>query len=167
MLGACVENWTASNGFTTFSIGNVANALYGKRSDSAVSPKAALSHQWSANTVLKVSTGRAVRFPTVSELYGATATVNSMFINDPNLKLEKSWTTEFSAESDRFDQALSATLGARYSGWQFSTLNNTDVNGFAYQGASKYFTTDVRVRLQVSKQWTAALGIDNLKNYQY
>ena len=69
--------------------------------------------------------------------------------------------------SYRFDQALSATLGARYSGPQFSTLNNTDVNGFAYQGASKYFTTDVRVRLQVNKQWTAALGIDNLNNYQY
>ena len=69
--------------------------------------------------------------------------------------------------SYRFDRALIVTLGARYSGPQFGTLSNTDVNGFAYQGASKYFTTDVRVRLQVNKQWTAALGIDNLNNYQY
>jgi iron complex outermembrane receptor protein len=58
-------------------------------------------------------------------------------------------------------------VGARYSGKQFSSLDNTDVNGFAYQGTSKYFTTDVRVRYQVNKQWSAAVGIDNLNNYQY
>ncbi len=273
VLGARLENWSASNGFTTFGVGNAANAVYGKRSETAVSPKAALSYQWSADTVLKASTGRAVRFPTVSELYGATTTVNASFVNDPSLRPEKSWTTELSAEKDmgngllrltlftenvkdslysqttfdavanlnvsrvqnvgriqtkgvelayngndvfkkgldlsgsvtyadsrirenagfvvtprdtlgkyqprvpvwratalvsyRFDPALSATLGARYSGPQFSALDNADVNGFAYQGASKYFTTDVRVRYQVTKQWTAAVGIDNLNNYKY
>ena len=36
---------------------------------------------------------------------------------------------------------LAVTLAARYSGPQFSTLDNSDPNGFAYQGASKYFTT--------------------------
>jgi iron complex outermembrane receptor protein len=69
--------------------------------------------------------------------------------------------------SYRFDPAWTATFGARYSGKQFSSLDNTDVNGFAYQGTSKYFTTDVRVRYQVNKQWSAAVGIDNLNNYQY
>ncbi len=28
-------------------------------------------------------------------------------------------------------------------------------------------TTDMRVRYQVNKQWSAAAGIDNLNNYQY
>ena len=62
---------------------------------------------------------------------------------------------------------LSLTLAARYSGKQYSTLDNSDVNGFAYQGASKYFTTDVRARYRINRQWSAALGIDNLNNYKY
>ncbi len=57
--------------------------------------------------------------------------------------------------------------GARYSGAQYRTLNNADVNGYTYQGVSKYFTTDLRVRWQITRQWSAAVGIDNLNNYQY
>ena len=67
----------------------------------------------------------------------------------------------------RPDDKWSYTLGARYSGRQYSTLDNSDPNGFAYQGASKYFSTDVRLRYQVSRQWSAAFGIDNLNNYKY
>jgi len=273
VLGARLENWTASGGFTSFGAGNPANTNYASRSDSAVSPKGALSYQWSTDTVLKASVGRAVRFPTVGELYGATATVNSQYINDANLKPEKSWTTELTAEKDlgnallrltfftentrdalysqttfdpvananisrvqnvgriktqgvelafngndvlkkgldlsgsityadsrikensgfvavagdtlgkyqprvplwratavasyRFTPQLSGSFAARYSGRQYSSLDNADVNGFAYQGTSKYFTTDVRLRYQVNKQWSAAVGIDNLNNYQY
>nr|WP_316638500.1 TonB-dependent receptor [uncultured Roseateles sp.] len=63
--------------------------------------------------------------------------------------------------------ALSASYGARYSGQQYGTLNNSDPNGFAYQAFSKFFTTDVRVRYQINKQWSLAAGIDNLNNYRY
>ncbi|MES2386250.1 MAG: TonB-dependent receptor [Pseudomonadota bacterium] len=277
VLGMRVENWHASNGFTTFAPGNAANAAYAARSESAVSPKAALSWQWTADTTLKASTGRAVRFPTVGELYGATATVNAQYVNDPNLRPEKSWTTELTAEKDfgnsvlrftlfteatrdalysqlrfdaaansnisrvqnvgriqtnglevafsgsdllratvgkglgfsgsvtyadsrirensgfvttpgdtvgkyqprvpvwratalasyRFDPAWTGTLAARYSGRQFASLDNSDVNGFAYMGTSKYFVTDVRFHYKVDKRWTAAFGIDNLNNYRY
>ncbi len=41
------------------------------------------------------------------------------------------------------------TAAARYSGQQYSTLDNSDVNGDAYFGASKYFTVDLRVRYQI------------------
>jgi iron complex outermembrane receptor protein len=273
VLGARLESWTASNGLTTFGVGNPANTSYAQRSENYLSPKAALSYEWSSNTVLKASAGRAVRMPTVSELYGATSTTNSQYINDPNLKPEKSLTLELSAERDfgkgalrltffrentqdslysqtsfdpaanknvsrvqnigriltnglevayngtdvvkkgldlsgsityadsiikenagfvtvagdtigkqqpnipkwratalasyRLDEHWSASLGARYSGVQFRTLNNGDVNGYTYQGVSEYFTTDVRVRYVVNKQWTASVGIDNLNNYQY
>lgn len=273
VLGARLENWTASDGFTTFGVGNPANARYPSRSENDISPKAALSYQWSNDTVLKASVGRAVRMPTVSELYGATSTTNARFINDPDLKPEKSWTTELTAEKDfgnailrltfftentrdslytqtifdstantnvsrvqnvgriwtkgvemafngndvltkgldlsgsmtyadssikenagfvttpgdtigkqqpnipkwratfltsyRFDEHWTASLGARYSGTQYRTLNNSDVNGDTYQGVSKYFTTDLRVRYQLAKQWSAAFGIDNLNNYRY
>jgi iron complex outermembrane recepter protein len=273
VLGARLENWQASSGFTTFGVGHVANATYADRSETFASPKAALLYQWTPETVLKASLGRAVRMPTVAELYGATATTNSQYINDPNLKPEKSLTSELSAEREMFNGLLrvtyfteatrdalysqttldpvanrnvsrvqnigriqtqglelaysgfdvfkkgldlsgsltyadstirenkgfvavagdtlgkrqpnipqwratalatyrvdahwSATLGARYSGPQFRILNNADVNGFTYQGVSRYFTTDVRVRYALNKQWSAALGIDNLNNYQF
>ena len=271
VLGARLEHWSASNGLTDFSATSA--QAFPARSESFVSPKAALSYQWTPDTVLKASAGRAVRFPTVGELYGATSTANSRYINDPNLRPEKSWTTELTAEKDlgsgllrltlftentrdalysqtafdsvanlnisrvqnvgriatqgleaayngfdvgakgldvsgsityadsrikensgfvsapgdtlgkqqpniprwratalasyRFTPQLTATLGARYSGPQYRTLNNADVNGFAYQGVSKYFTADVRVRYQISKTVAAAFGIDNLNNYQY
>lgn len=273
VLGARLENWIASSGFTTFGPSHANNTTYAQRRENFISPKAALSYQWTGNTVLKGSMGRAVRMPTVSELYGATSTTNSQYINDPNLKPEKSWTTELSAEQDlgngllrltlfsedtrdslysqttfdavanrnisrvqnighiqtkglevayngvdvfkkgldlsgsvtythslikenagfvavagdtidkqqpniprwratalasyRMDERWSASLGVRYSGPQFRTLNNADVNGYTYQGVSKYLTTDVRLRYVVGKQWTASLGIDNLNNYKY
>ncbi len=274
VLGARLENWTADNGFTTFGVGNAANAKYASRSEDFISPKAALSYQWADDLVVKGSIGRAIRMPTVSELYGATSTTNSKYINDPNLRPEKSWTTEFTAEKDlgnsllrltyfvedvkdslysqnisdpaaanatvsrvqnvgriltnglevafngenifakgldlsgsvtytdsqimendgfvavagdtigkrqpnipawratalasyRVDEHWSTTLGARYSGPQFRTLNNADVNGYTYQGVSEFFTTDVRVRYVEGKRWSASFGIDNLNNYQY
>ena len=215
----------------------------------------------------------AVRMPTVSELYGATATTNSKYINDPNLKPEKSWTAELSAEQGwgawqsrvtlfaettrdslysqttfdpvanlnisrvqnvdrigttgleatlgaadwglkgldlsgsltytdskikantgfvatpgdtvgkwqpniprwratvqagyRFNAQWSAHLAARYSGPQYRTLNNADVNGYAYQGVSKYATADLRVLWKIDRQWSAAFGVDNLNNDTY
>ncbi|MBC7414098.1 MAG: TonB-dependent receptor [Herminiimonas sp.] len=48
--------------------------------------------------------------PTVSELNGATATTNSRYINDPNLKPEKSWTTELTAEKDLGNALLRLTF---------------------------------------------------------
>jgi iron complex outermembrane receptor protein len=264
-----VEHWTAQDGFSASSATNTLG--YARRSETFVSPKAALAYQAASDTVIKASTGRAVRMPTVAELYGATSSATLTTINDPNLKPEKSWTSELSVEKDigsallratlfrenvkdslysqnllvdgksvsrvqnvdairtngievalsgsdvmgkgwdlsgsvtyadsritanqgfvskpgdtigkyqprvpvwratalvsyRFDDKWSASVAARYSGKQFGTLDNADVNGFAYQGTSKYFTVDVRVRYQIAKQWSVAVGIDNLNNYQY
>ncbi len=271
VLGARAEQWTASDGLTAFSAASALN--FPTRRERFISPKAALSYQWAPGTVLKAATGRAVRMPTVGELYGATSSTNSQYINDPALRPEKSWTTELSAEKDlgnallrltffsenvrdslysqttfdplanknisrvqnvgriqtqgieaafngvdvfkkgldlnasvtyadsvikanagfvnvagdtlgkqqpnipkwratalasyRFNERWTASLGARYSGRQYRTLDNSDTNGFTYQGVSPYFTTDVRVRWQVSKQLTAAFGIDNLNNDRY
>ena len=47
------------------------------------------------------------------------------------------------------ERALDAPrVGARYSGRQFRTLDNSDVNGFAYMGVSRFFTVDLRARCQ-------------------
>jgi iron complex outermembrane receptor protein len=262
VLGLRYEDWKATDGLTAAA---TSFQSYAKRSESDVSPKAALAYQLSADTVLKASLGRAVRFPTVGELYGATSGGVLSFVNDPNLKPEKSWTGELSAEKDlgnglaratlfhetthdalynqliagstvsrvqnvdkvrttgvelaytgqdvfmrgldlggsltyadskiAANAALPASVGkwqprvprwrstvyatykpdarwaftvaARYSGRQYSNLDNSDVNAFAYFGASRYFTVDLRVRYQIDKRWSAAFGIDNANNYQY
>lgn len=271
VLGLRAESWRASNGLTSFSAAS--SLTYPDRKENLLSPKGAVSFQLSPDTVLKASLGRAVRFPTVAELYGATSTTNSQFINDPNLRPEKSWTGELTAEKDfgsgvlratlfaenvkdslysqtildpvanrnisrvqnigriatngfeiaysgsnvfvhgldlsgsvtyadsiikenagfvvtpgdtigkwqpnipkwratalasyRVNEQLSTTLGMRYSGPQFRTLNNSDVNGFTYQGVSKFITADIRAVWKVNKQVTAALGIDNVNNYKF
>jgi iron complex outermembrane receptor protein len=262
VLGARFEHWHAHDGYTVTASKGAAHA---ERSENYVSPKAALAYQASEDWVLKASLGRAVRMPTVSELYqGGVNASGQLTNNDPSLKPERSWTTELSGErkladgylrltafgertSDalysqtnvlvlpmvtniqnvdlirtkglevsyaakvfgldlsssvtwtdskiiRNDKApssvgkwqpripewrangvasyavsdqLSVTLAARYSGKQFTTLDNSDINGFAYQGSSKYFTADARLRYRFNQQWSMALGVDNLNNYQY
>jgi iron complex outermembrane receptor protein len=67
----------------------------------------------------------------------------------------------------RADERWTVSYGARYSGRQYGSLDNSDTNGFTYMGTSKYFTTDLRVRFAIDRQWHAAFGIDNLNNYQY
>jgi iron complex outermembrane recepter protein len=274
VLGLRAEDWTAYEGRTRIpSVTPVVNTDWPARSENHLSPKAAVSWQWQPDTVLKASLGRAVRFPTVAELYGATSTVNSQFINDPNLKPERSWTGELSAEKEvgvgllrltyfaedtrdslysqttfdpvanknvsrvtnvkrigtqglelayagedvgmkgidlsggltyansvikendgfvsvpgdtigkrqpniprwranallayRWTQQWSTSVGARYSSDQFRTLNNSDVNGYSYMGVSKFFVVDLRAQWKMTKQLTAAFGIDNVNNYQY
>ncbi|WP_082580077.1 TonB-dependent receptor [Pelomonas sp. Root1444] len=271
VLGVRAEHWQARDGRTDFSA--AAGRAYAARSATFLSPKAALSWQATPETVIKASLGRAVRMPTVAELYGATSTTNAQYINDPDLKPETSWTAELSAETTlgalqsrltlfaettrdslysqtafdaaanrnitrvqnidrigttgleatlaatdwlvqgldlsasatytdsrikanrgfvatagdtlgrwqpniprwratalatwRLDTHWSASLAARYSGRQYRTLNNADVNGFAYMGVSRYATADLRVLWKIDRQWSAAFGIDNLNNAKY
>lgn len=265
VLGLRYERWHARDGRTSNATSTVAQ---GSRHDDYFSPKAALAFQANDDWVLKASLGRAVRMPTVSELYqGGINGAGVLINNDPNLKPERSWTGELTAErrletgllrltafgertrdalysqtnvlvtpnvtyvqnvgriatkglelayaatdvgvagldlntsatwtdskierNDKFpasvgkwqpripewratgqatyrmNDRLAATLAARYSGRQYSTLDNSDPNGFAYQGASKYFTTDLRVTYRIDRSWSMALGIDNLNNYKY
>ncbi|MGJ7491845.1 TonB-dependent receptor [Variovorax sp. ZT4R33] len=266
VLGLRYEDWRASDGHTSTATSTL---RYADRSESDVSPKAALAYQLASATVLKGSVGRSVRYPTVGELYGATSGGALSFINDPTLKPEKSWTGEISLEQDMgtglaratlfhettrdalFSQLIpnstvsrvqnvdkvrthgvelaytgqnvgqsiglrgldvggsltyadaktvanaafpasvgkwqprvprwrstvyatykpdaqwAFTVAARYSGRQYSNLDNSDVNADAYFGASRYFTVDLRVRYQIDKQWSAAFGIDNANNAQY
>ena len=65
------------------------------------------------------------------------------------------------------DDRWAFTVAARYSGRQYWNLDNSDVNANAYFGASKYFTVDLRVRYQITRQWSASFGVDNANNDQY
>jgi iron complex outermembrane recepter protein len=267
VLGVRAEHWTANNGAK--SAGTAAPVSFVERSENWVSPKAALGWQASDAFALKLSTGRAVRMPTVGELFQGNA--GSDAVTNPSLKPEKSWTSELSAEFSGsmhrlrttlfhentrdalYSQAianvtpivnsvqnidrirtlgleaaldandlllqgldvqasvtyarsiilanssyvsspgdtlgkqqprvpqwrasllatyawtagLTTSLGLRYGGTQFGTLNNSDPNGFAYQGFSKFITADLRAHWKIDKHWSVALGVDNLNNYQY
>jgi iron complex outermembrane receptor protein len=67
----------------------------------------------------------------------------------------------------RANEAWSATLGLRYSGRQYGTLDNSDPNGNAYTGFSDYLVLDARLRYRFDRQWSAAVGVDNLNNDKY
>ena len=67
----------------------------------------------------------------------------------------------------RFGERWTTTLGARYSGKQFNTLDNSDTNPFTFTGTSKFLVFDARVRCRIGERWSASLGIDNLGNEEY
>ncbi|MDQ0037216.1 iron complex outermembrane receptor protein [Variovorax boronicumulans] len=264
-LGLRHERWEAYGG----QLGNAARLLdFAPRKNSYDSPKAAVAWQATPDWLFKASTGRAVRMPTVSELYQGSIDGNRIVNTNPNLRPERSWTTELTAERDLkgwgldgmlrttlffentkdalYSQALnnlvntvqnvdairtrglevalnavdvgmkgfdlsgsltltnskitansgfpasvgreqprvpkvrasllatyrpdakwSYTVGMRYSGKQFGSLDNSDPNGFAYMGFSKFFVVDARIRYRIDRQWSAAFGIDNLNNNKY
>ena len=265
VLGLRLERWEASEGRTANATATVAHP---ERRATHASPKAALAWQATQDWVIKASFGRAVRMPTVSELYQGGVTGAGVLVNnDPNLEPERSITGELTAErrldsgalrltafgertrdalysqtnvlvtpnvtnvqnvgridtegvelafsandlalqgfdlsasltwadsrierndkfpasvgkrqpripewratavaSYRLTDRLALSLAGRYSGAQFSTLDNSDPNGFAYQGASPYFTADLRATYRLSPQWSLAVGVDNLNNYHY
>jgi iron complex outermembrane receptor protein len=69
--------------------------------------------------------------------------------------------------SHHVGQHWTATLGLRYSGRQFGTLDNSDANGATYMGVSDYLVADVRLRYRFDHRWTASVGIDNLNGERY
>ena len=64
-------------------------------------------------------------------------------------------------------QHWTTSFGLRYSGRQYSALDNSDVNGDTYMGVSDYLVADLRLRYRFDRHVTASLGIDNLNNATY
>ncbi len=94
-LGLRGEQWQARDG----QLGDATTThTFGTRREPYLSPKLALSWQLADDWALKASAGRAVRTPTVSELYQGTLQAGQIINNDPNLLPEKSWTGELTAE---------------------------------------------------------------------
>jgi iron complex outermembrane receptor protein len=266
-VGARFERWRAYGGELSNAV-LAAPLPFPSRSETAWSPKAALSWRMLPDWTLKASAGRAVRNPTAAELFQGSIVDNAIVNSNPNLKPEKSWTSELSAETlnDRgslrvtlfrettrdalYSQPLlvsagttvntvqnvgrirtnglemsaqaddvgvkgldltgsltyadsiitenagfpasvgkwqprvprwratmlatwkandhwTATLGGRYSGRQYGTLDNSDPNGNAYMGVSDYLVFDARVRYRFDRHWSAAVGVDNLNDRTY
>ena len=106
-LGVRAERWNADDG----AISNASGTLtFGSREETHVSPKAALAYQLTENWSLKASVGRAIRMPTVAELYQGSISANVIVNNDPDLEPEKSWTGELTAERELVAGSLRATF---------------------------------------------------------
>jgi iron complex outermembrane recepter protein len=276
-VGGRYEKWQASDGYnlSTANNGNVFEVNQPKVDQSGFSPKAALA--WSISDVWTMtgSLGKALRFPTVGELYQNVQTGLTFSQPNPYLKPENVWSNELAIErhgnngkirislfQERVKDALIAqtstisgfatpvsytqnvdktrqrgielvaqhddvlidglslsgnvtyvnakilansgyvptvagktsegqhtpyipdwratlvatyrlnnqwalTLAGRYSGEQFATVDNTDVNPKTYQGFQSFFVVDARASYQWDQRWSATLGVDNLNNDKY
>ena len=76
------------------------------------------------------------------------------------------WRASFTS-TYRPDQRWALTLGGRYSGMMFTTLDNADVNPNTYQGFGAWFVADARANYRLDRHWSASLGADNILNRKY
>ena len=62
---------------------------------------------------------------------------------------------------------VALSVAGRYSGQQYSTVDNTDVNPNVYQGFDEFFVLDTHAHWKVSQRWDLSGGVDNLLNRKY
>lgn len=59
------------------------------------------------------------------------------------------------------------TVAGRYSGKQYSTLDNTDIVSHVYSAFDDYFVVDTKLHYNATKSLSFDVGIDNIFNEQY
>lgn len=96
-LGLRHEQWRAFDGSKTRT---TTTLPYPERKENFTSPKFSLAWVATEDWLLRGSLSRAMRFPTVTELFQGSISGTSIINNDPNLKPEKILTGELAAERD-------------------------------------------------------------------
>ncbi|HET7576729.1 MAG TPA: TonB-dependent receptor [Sphingomicrobium sp.] len=96
-LGARYEWWKAYGG-RNFSASPALDVDQPSRTAQGLSPKASLRWQPSRKWTVTLSGGRALRFPTVSELYQAVSTGPTITVPNPDLEPEKAISGELAIE---------------------------------------------------------------------
>ncbi|MDX2186077.1 MAG: TonB-dependent receptor [Opitutaceae bacterium] len=99
-LGVRWEDWEAAEGFRARDVsGNRLSSSYPARNQNAWSPKLAVAYRFTPAFTSRLSLARAVRFPTVGELFqGSLSTTGSLTQNDPNLKPERDLAKDLTLE---------------------------------------------------------------------
>lgn len=95
VAGVRVERWRAFDGRRAQ---DATRIDYAARSDTYWSPKLALERELDAGWNVRLSLGRAVRLPTVGELFQGRITGGALVNNDPNLKPERSFSKDLTVE---------------------------------------------------------------------
>ena len=85
-LGARWEQWRAYAGRRADANGTLG---YADRRRSDLSPKAALEWDFAPDWQVRLAYGKAVRYPTVAELFQGSISANAIVGNDPNLEPER------------------------------------------------------------------------------
>jgi len=67
----------------------------------------------------------------------------------------------------RPDAQWAFTLAGRYSGRQYSTLDNSDTTPNVFGAFDKFTVFDVRAHYQINERLSASLGVDNFTNEKY
>ena len=67
----------------------------------------------------------------------------------------------------RPNESWAYTVAARYSGKQYSTLDNTDIIPHVFGAFDNFFVVDMKVHYNATKNFSFDFGIDNLFNDQY
>jgi len=76
------------------------------------------------------------------------------------------WRAKFGA-TYRPNDSWAYTVAARYSGKQYSTLDNTDIIPHVFGAFDNFFVVDAKVHYNATKNFAFDFGIDNLFNEQY
>ena len=76
------------------------------------------------------------------------------------------WRAKFGV-TYRPNESWAYTVAARYSGKQYSTLDNTDYIARVYGSFDSYLVVDAKIHYNATKNFSFDLGIDNLFNAQY
>jgi iron complex outermembrane recepter protein len=76
------------------------------------------------------------------------------------------WRAKFGV-TYRPNESWAYTVAARYSGKQYSTLDNTDIIPHVYGAFDNFFVVDMKVHYNATRNFSFDFGIDNLFNQQY
>jgi iron complex outermembrane receptor protein len=107
VLGLRIEEWRAFEGTRA----NTSTTVdYPDRSESALSPKAALEFGPKDGWLLRLSLARAYRFPTVTELFQGSISGNEIINSDPDLKPEHGLFTDFTMQKAVGNGAVRVSL---------------------------------------------------------
>lgn len=111
------------------------------------------------------------------QVFGSVTYVDSRIISDPNWKGPGSvvgkrvpfvpdWRAKLGV-TYRPNDSWAYTVAARYSGKQYSTLDNSDIIPHVYGAFDNFFVVDLKIHYNATKNFAFDVGIDNLFNEQY
>lgn len=76
------------------------------------------------------------------------------------------WRAKFGV-TYRPNDSWAYTVAARYSGKQYSTLDNTDIVSHVYGAFDNFFVVDLKIHYNATKNFAFDFGVDNFFNEQY
>ncbi len=164
-LGLRYERWKAYDGYVQ---STSANKNYDKREEAYTSPKLIFEYFMANAWTLKASIGKAVRLPTVAELYQQSTTAGTAITNnDPNLKPEKAISYELSAIKELKNGSVRVSLFREDISDTIYSQTNTTVtpNVTNLQNVDKIRTQGVEAAVQLENALIDGLDLQGAITY--